>query len=78
MGKLNYIDQQIEIGKLLNKEKEAKEWADDFQERAATIGDEIRKKIGDDATVSVIETGQRNSMSSGTIMPVVLRSCTRP
>ncbi|MEW4327157.1 ABC transporter substrate-binding protein [Rossellomorea marisflavi] len=58
-GKLNYIDQQIEIGKLLNKEKEAKEWADDFQERAATIGEEIRKKIGDDATVSVIETGQK-------------------
>lgn len=58
-GKLNYIDQQIEIGKLLNKEKEAKEWADDFQERAATIGEKIRKKIGDDATVSVIETGQK-------------------
>jgi len=54
-GKVDYLTQHLEIGKLLNKEKEAKVWVDDFKERAATAGDEIRAKIGEDTTVSVIE-----------------------
>ena len=54
-GKLNYLDQHVEIGKLLNKEKEAQAWVDDFQKRATEAGDKIRAKIGEDATVSVIE-----------------------
>ncbi|MGF7067390.1 iron complex transport system substrate-binding protein [Priestia megaterium] len=58
-GKLDYLNQQIEIGKLLNKEKEAKEWVNDFQKRAAAAGEAIRKKIGKDATVSVIESGNK-------------------
>lgn len=58
-GKLDYLEQQVEIGKLLNKEKEATDWVADFQERAAAAGDEIRAKIGEDATVSVIESGNK-------------------
>ncbi|USK82593.1 iron-hydroxamate ABC transporter substrate-binding protein [Peribacillus frigoritolerans] len=54
-GKLDYLSQQIEIGKLLNKEKEAKEWVNDFETRAESAGKAIRAKIGEDATVSVIE-----------------------
>ncbi|MBK3496665.1 iron-hydroxamate ABC transporter substrate-binding protein [Viridibacillus sp. YIM B01967] len=54
-GKVDYLTQHLEIGKLLNKEKEAKAWVADFKERAATAGDEIRAKIGEDTTVSVIE-----------------------
>ncbi|MEY8732525.1 iron-hydroxamate ABC transporter substrate-binding protein [Peribacillus frigoritolerans] len=54
-GKLDYLSQQIEIGKLLNKEKEAKEWVNDFETRAETAGKAIRAKIGEDSTVSVIE-----------------------
>ncbi|MED3987624.1 ABC transporter substrate-binding protein, partial [Peribacillus simplex] len=54
-GKLDYLSQQIEIGKLLNKEKEAKEWVNDFKTRAESAGKAIRAKIGEDATVSVIE-----------------------
>ncbi|MBD7944068.1 iron-hydroxamate ABC transporter substrate-binding protein [Psychrobacillus sp. Sa2BUA9] len=54
-GKVDYLEQQLEIGKLLNKEKEAQEWIDDFKERAQKAGEEIKAKIGDDATVSVIE-----------------------
>ncbi|MDM5332071.1 iron-hydroxamate ABC transporter substrate-binding protein [Ureibacillus composti] len=54
-GKLNYLDQHIEIGRLLNKEEEAKAWVEDFQTRAESTGDEIRAKIGEDATVSVME-----------------------
>jgi iron complex transport system substrate-binding protein len=55
-GKLDYLTQHIEIGKLLNKEKEAKAWVEDFKSRAQTAGEDIRAKIGKDATVSVIES----------------------
>ncbi|WP_342560194.1 iron-hydroxamate ABC transporter substrate-binding protein [Psychrobacillus sp. FSL W7-1457] len=54
-GKVDYLTQHLEIGKLLNKEKEAQEWIDDFKKRAQTAGEEIKGKIGKDTTVSVIE-----------------------
>lgn len=54
-GKIGYLEQHLEIGKALNKEKEAQAWIDDFQKRAQEAGEEIRAKIGEDATVSVIE-----------------------
>ncbi len=55
-GKMDYLTQHIEIGKLLNKEKEAQKWVDDFKKRAQTTGDDIKAKIGEDTTVSVIES----------------------
>ncbi|KMY49630.1 iron-hydroxamate ABC transporter substrate-binding protein [Peribacillus loiseleuriae] len=55
-GKVDYLTQQLEIGKLLNKEKEAQTWVNDFKARATKAGEEIKEKIGEDATVSVIET----------------------
>ena len=39
----------MEIGKLLNKEKEARAWVDDFKQRAEEIGEDIRTKIGKDS-----------------------------
>jgi iron complex transport system substrate-binding protein len=54
-GKLDYLAQQREIGKLLNKEKEAQAWIDDFTKRAQAAGEEIKAKIGKDTTVSVFE-----------------------
>ncbi|REB10126.1 ABC transporter substrate-binding protein [Sporosarcina sp. BI001-red] len=54
-GKVDYLTQQVEIGKLLNKGDEAQEWVTDFQARAKEAGEEIKAKIGDDKTVSVIE-----------------------
>ncbi|PIC79728.1 ABC transporter substrate-binding protein [Sporosarcina sp. P18a] len=54
-GKVDYLTQQIEIGKLLNKEKEATEWVDAFKARAQQAGEDIKAKIGKDTTVSVIE-----------------------
>ncbi|GGH31328.1 iron-hydroxamate ABC transporter substrate-binding protein [Paenibacillus segetis] len=54
-GKVDYLTQHLEIGKLLNKEKEAQVWIDDFKKRAQAAGEEIKAKIGADATVSVIE-----------------------
>ncbi|MEI0736860.1 iron-hydroxamate ABC transporter substrate-binding protein [Paenibacillus sp. JTLBN-2024] len=54
-GKVDYLTQQLEIGKLLNKEKEAQAWIDDFKKRADEAGKQIKAKIGDKATVSVME-----------------------
>ncbi|MBY9078062.1 iron-hydroxamate ABC transporter substrate-binding protein [Paenibacillus sp. HN-1] len=54
-GKLDYLNQQIEIGKLLNKQTEAQAWVDDFKTRAEAAGKEIKAKIGENATVSVFE-----------------------
>ena len=54
-GKVDYLTQFLEIGKLLNKEKEAKAWIDDFKQRAQQAGEEIWAKIGENATVTVVE-----------------------
>ncbi|MDQ0114537.1 iron-hydroxamate ABC transporter substrate-binding protein [Paenibacillus harenae] len=59
-GKLDYLTQQLEIGKLLNKEQEAQAWIDDFTKRAAEVGEEIKAKIGENATVSVFETDSKS------------------
>ncbi|AKP76509.1 Iron(III)-hydroxamate-binding protein FhuD [Priestia megaterium Q3] len=53
--KVDYLTQHVEIGKLLNKEKEAQSWVDDFKKRAAKAGSDIKAKIGENSTVSVIE-----------------------
>ena len=54
-GKLDYLSQHLEIGKLLNKEQQAQTWIDDFKKRTKAAGEDIKKEIGEDATVSVIE-----------------------
>jgi len=54
-GNVDYLQQHIEIGKLLNKEEEARAWVEDFEKRAKEVGVKIKEKIGEDATVSVIE-----------------------
>lgn len=59
-GKLDYLAQQLEIGKLLNKEQEAQAWIDDFTQRAKAVGEEIKAKIGEQATVSVFETDAKS------------------
>ncbi|MWV46274.1 ABC transporter substrate-binding protein [Paenibacillus sp. HJL G12] len=59
-GKLDYLNQQLEIGKLLNKEKETQAWIDDFKQRTAEVGKEIKAKYGDNVTVSVLETDSKS------------------
>ncbi|TXL61610.1 ABC transporter substrate-binding protein [Cerasibacillus terrae] len=54
-GKVDYLTQHIEIGKVLNKEEEARAWVEDFEKRAKETGEKIKAEIGEDATVSVIE-----------------------
>ncbi|WP_163538838.1 iron-hydroxamate ABC transporter substrate-binding protein [Gracilibacillus sp. YIM 98692] len=55
-GNVDYLEQHIEIGKLLNKEEEARTWVDEFTQRAEEAGEEIKSKIGQDTTVSVLES----------------------
>lgn len=57
MGKIRLFNTASRNGKLLNKEKEAQDWIDDFKNRAAAAGEDIRAEIDEDATVSVIESG---------------------
>lgn len=54
-GEYDYLQQHIEIGKALNKEAEAKAWVEDFKKRAAEAGTKIKEKIGEDATITVVE-----------------------
>ncbi|CAM3664020.1 Substrate-binding family protein [Marinicrinis lubricantis] len=63
-GKLDYLNQQLEIGKLLNKEEEAQAWIDDFTQRAEAIGAEIKANNGENVTVSVLRRIPKASMSS--------------
>lgn len=58
-GKLDYLSQQIEIGKLLGQEQQATAWANDFKARAADIGGQIKAKAGENTTVSVLETDSK-------------------
>jgi len=55
-NKVDYLTQFVEIGKALNKEKEAQAWVDDFKKNAQKAGEDIKAKIGADKTVSVIES----------------------
>ncbi|WP_090858767.1 iron-hydroxamate ABC transporter substrate-binding protein [Paraliobacillus sp. PM-2] len=58
-NKVDYLTQHIEIGKLVNKEEEARKWVEDFKARANRIGEDIKAKIGKDATVTVIENFEK-------------------
>ncbi|WP_113928001.1 iron-hydroxamate ABC transporter substrate-binding protein [Bacillus sp. P14.5] len=64
-GKLDYLTQQVEIGKLLNKEQEAKDWVEDFTARAEETGTAIKNKIGENATVSVFEYDAKSAYVFG-------------
>lgn len=58
-GKLDYLEQHIEIGKLLNKEEEAQTWVEDFKKDMDETGKQIKDKIGKDKTVSVMEASDK-------------------
>lgn len=55
-GRFDYLTTHIEIGKLLNKEAEARAWVEDFRTRAQEAGVKIKEKLGEDITVTVIES----------------------
>ena len=64
-GKLDYLAQQLEIGKLLNKETQTQAWIDDFKKRADAAGKDIKEKYGENVTVSVFETDSKSFVVFG-------------
>jgi iron complex transport system substrate-binding protein len=54
-GALDIFNMHIEVGKAVNKEKEAREWVEGFRKRLEEAGAKIKEKIGENATVTVIE-----------------------
>lgn len=59
-NKLDYMEQHIEFGKLVGKEAEATKWVEDYKKRSAELGKEIKAKVGDDATVTVLESYEKS------------------
>ncbi|MFW6298682.1 MAG: ABC transporter substrate-binding protein [Bacillota bacterium] len=55
-GNLSYLEQYEEIATLLGERDEAEAWVEDFQARAQEMGETIKDKHGEDATVSVVES----------------------
>lgn len=64
-AKHNYLDMQVELGKLVGKEDKAEEWVKEWKEKTAKDGKEIKEKIGQDTTVSVIEAFQKKIYTYG-------------
>jgi iron complex transport system substrate-binding protein len=54
-GNLTYLEQYVEIGKLLGVEEQASAWVEDFQSRAQAAGLKFKETYGEDTTISVIE-----------------------
>jgi iron complex transport system substrate-binding protein len=53
--KYGYLEQHIEIGKIVGKEKEAKAWVEEWKEKAADAKEKVTAAIGDDKTFMVLE-----------------------
>ena len=53
-GEYNYLEQPVEVAKVLNKEKEGKEWQASFKKELKATKVAIKKKIGNQ-TISIIE-----------------------
>ncbi|MBH1941379.1 ABC transporter substrate-binding protein [Mobilitalea sibirica] len=58
-GKVDYLTQILEVGKLLNRGEEAQAWIDDFKARAQKAGEDVKAVIGDEATISVVESFEK-------------------
>ncbi|MGE4572474.1 MAG: iron-hydroxamate ABC transporter substrate-binding protein [Candidatus Izemoplasmatales bacterium] len=54
-GNLTYLEQYIEIAKLLNKESQARAWVEDFKTRALEAGNLFKETYGENTSISVIE-----------------------
>ncbi|MCI2254269.1 iron-hydroxamate ABC transporter substrate-binding protein [Domibacillus sp. PGB-M46] len=54
--KYNYLDQHLEIGKILGKEEEAQKWVDEWNAKAEEAKKKVQEAIGTNATATVVET----------------------
>ena len=54
-GKKDYLATQIELGKILGKETEAKQWVNSWNKQTKKDAHEIKQHIGEDATISIFD-----------------------
>ncbi|WP_163100666.1 iron-hydroxamate ABC transporter substrate-binding protein [Peribacillus alkalitolerans] len=54
--KYNYLDQHIEIGKIVGKEEEAKQWVEEWKEKSDAASKKVKEAIGEDKTFMVFES----------------------
>ncbi|UXU57790.1 ABC transporter substrate-binding protein [Staphylococcus agnetis] len=64
-GMYNYLEQQELLGQIMNKEKEVAEWKENWVKQTKQDGTEIKKAIGKDATVSIIEDFEKKIYAYG-------------
>ncbi|PTI28031.1 ABC transporter substrate-binding protein [Staphylococcus xylosus] len=64
-GKHKYLDQQRELGKLLGKEDKVASWEKEWKAQTKKDGQEIKDKIGEDATVSIFDEFDKKLYSYG-------------
>ncbi|MCD8852093.1 ABC transporter substrate-binding protein [Staphylococcus xylosus] len=64
-GKHKYLDQQRELGKLLDKEDKVASWEKEWKAQTKKDGQEIKEKIGEDATVSIFDEFDKKLYSYG-------------
>ncbi|MDM5200550.1 iron-hydroxamate ABC transporter substrate-binding protein [Fictibacillus enclensis] len=53
--KYDYLEQHVEIGKMVGKEKEAKAWVKEWKKEAADAREKVQSAIGKDKTFMVME-----------------------
>jgi len=54
--KYGYLEQHIEIGKIVGKEKEAQQWVNEWNGKVKAESKKVKDAIGENATVMVFET----------------------
>lgn len=64
-GKHKYLDQQRELCKLLGKEDKVASWEKEWKAQTKKDGQEIKEKIGEDATVSIFDEFDKKLYSYG-------------
>lgn len=64
-GMYNYLEQQELLGQIMNKQKEVAEWKENWVKQTKQDGTEIKKAIGKDATVSIIEDFEKKIYAYG-------------
>ncbi|MCA0986661.1 iron-hydroxamate ABC transporter substrate-binding protein [Guptibacillus algicola] len=53
--KYDYMEQHVEIGKIVGKEEDAKAWVEDWKKKAAQARKKVYEAIGEDKTFMVME-----------------------
>lgn len=54
-GKKDYLDTQIELGKMIGKEEKSRQWVKEWKDQTSKDSKEIKQQIGENATISIFD-----------------------